>query len=84
VLLGETVQLGLDLRVVLRRTGLQLVQGLLLHAFEAIQRAIALDGVFDDFLNLDAGGVKIEFFLTSAGRVRMRSLCSISVTFVMV
>jgi peptidoglycan-N-acetylglucosamine deacetylase len=54
VLLNQLVQLGLNLLIFAFLSRFQLVQRLLLHALETIQRAIALYGVFNDLFDFHA------------------------------
>lgn len=54
----ELVEVGLDLAIVLQLAGFELFDGLLANAFEAIEGLVPADGVLNDVLDLNTGGVE--------------------------
>src|SRR5260370_8338528 len=57
---GEAVELLLDLAILFGLLLLQVFHRFLLHALKCIESAVAADGILNDVLQLDAGGVQGE------------------------
>jgi len=87
VFLDQPVQFRLDFGVVAFLGSLEIVQRFLLHALESIESPVTPDCISmtsSIFTPAASSAKRTEFFFTSAGSARTRSLASMSAIFVIV